>query len=72
MKYFVEVLDKETKEELGRLRTYWNIKTKTEFTTKSNALTNLENLTISTNQKKRLHICKHTSNGKNKPCEIIE
>ena len=72
MKYFVEVLDKETKEELGRVRIYWNLKTQTEFTTKAKAKTNLKNLTITANQKKRVHICNHASTGKNKACEIIE
>jgi len=68
MKYFIEVLHKKKLISNSNIE-HFELKIQTEFTTKAKAETYLNNLPIITNEKNRLHICKHEEN---KPCELIE
>lgn len=71
MKFFVEVLQKKTQEySNGETEIYYELSKKTEYKTKAKADNALKELTISADNKKRIHKCYHDE-PKIKPCEIL-
>jgi len=71
MKFFIEVLEKKTQEYPdGKTEIYYELSKQTEYKTKTKADTAFDGLTITPNQKKRIHKCYHDEQ-KIKSCEII-
>ena len=66
MKIFIEVLKKITENN----RVSYRVKTQIEKTTLAMAKTALNDLVISTNEKKRIHKCYHDEHPPKK-CEIV-